>query len=229
MLVASGVVACSSFSEKMAPIDATPSEVDAGEPATDAASEADALIPDRQNPYGAAYPTKHLGTKPRTDGGPGDVIANLKLTGYAPGATASSVLQMADVYDPQGRTHDLVALIVVASWDPISPMMVEELRAAPPSRVALFPVLVFGAFREAAKKADLDAFRVAHLIGTAWYAFDPGGKQLPPLDESAVPGLILLDARTMEIVGVPAGWKKDEVKSDLEAKAAEVKARPPAY
>lgn len=172
---------------------------------------------------------RHLGTKARTDGGPGDVIANLKLTGYAPSATASSVLQMADVYDPQGRTHDLVALIVVASWDPISPTLVDELRAAPPSRVALFPVLVEGATREAATKADLDAFRVAHRVGTAWYAFDPLGAHLPPLEAAALPGMILLDARTMEIVGVPAGAALDTLKSDLEAKAAEVKARRPAY
>jgi hypothetical protein len=67
-----------------------------------------------------------------------------------------------------------------------------------------------------------------HPLATAWFAIDPGARQLPPLDEKAVPGTIVIDARTMEIVSAAAGYLPG-LDARLEAAAAEVKGRPPSY
>lgn len=201
---------------------------DAGANGLDARPFGDATIPDRKNPYGVAYPTKHLGSRVRTDAGPGDVLPNLKLTGYAPGALTSSVVQMADVYDPLGKTHDVVAILAFGRWDPVSAAMAEDLRSARPSRVALVAALVEGAEQgQPATPLDLDAWRLQHGIDTAWFVL-ASSAQLPAHDEATTPAVTLLDGRTMEIVSIQVGYSPG-MKARLEAQAAEVKARPPAY
>lgn len=65
------------------------------------------------------------------------------------------------------------------------------------------------------------------LRSRAWSAVDPEGPlHLPPME--GVPGIIVLDARTMEIVSARAGYSPD-VKQVLEAAAAQVKGRAPSY
>src|SRR4051794_22850765 len=71
-----------------------------------------------KNPYGVPYPTDRLGWTIRSGDTPGDAIENLTWPGYAPnGAGKNRDVQLADVYDPEGRTHDIVALLSMAIWN----------------------------------------------------------------------------------------------------------------
>lgn len=198
--------------------------------AQDAASDADAAFSE-MNPYGIPYPTRAIGTRPRVGTNPGNVIANLKFTGYIPNATSTSGVQLADVFDPQGRTHDIVALLLSGLWDIVSEQMMVELQAGAPTRVALVSVLGEGSTREvAAKPQELPTWRLKAGVPSAWYLLDPAFAEFPvPLySHVALPSLIILDARTMEIVYAEDG-KPGQMKTVLETFRDDTKARSRAY
>jgi hypothetical protein len=196
--------------------------------APDAKTGDGASIVGATNPYGASYPTAHIGWRVRTGTVKGDVIANLTLAGYAAGASAVTTGSLADVFDPEGRTHDMVAAIVVSRWDAYSNMMMTSLAAALPARVALFAVLAEGnTAGTAATAADLTAWHTKYPSIASY--LDPSASQwMPLLDVAAFPFVIELDARTMEIVSAGAGAPSNP-KSDFEAAAAVIQARQPSY
>ena len=114
--IALSAIACSDSSPAppVAPPDDAGAPSDANAPETSA--PVDAAPPDPplgKNPYGAAYPTLHLGWRVREGATPGEVIPNLTFVGLLPGATTPSRVQMADAYDPEGRTHDLVVVCLI--------------------------------------------------------------------------------------------------------------------
>jgi hypothetical protein len=201
--------------------------VEAAAPPIDAESDA-APLTDGKNPYGVAYPTKSLGYRVRAMGTKGNVIPNLKFTGYARGDAAPSIVELADVLDPEGRTHDVVAVHLVSAWDLYSKEIVKDVKAAPPTRAAL--LLAFGEGETpgaAATSKNLgDWWTQTNL--PAWYALDSSFAQLSTFFDGNLPVLVVLDARTMEIVSYTPGYFADW-KTKLEAAAAEVKARPPSY
>lgn len=198
--------------------------------AQDAASDADASFSE-MNPYGFEYPTSFLGTRVRVGAARGSVIANLKFIGYAPNATNANGVQLADVFDPQGRTHDIVALILNGSWDPASQEMMAALRSGIPARVALVSVLGEGSTRgAAATPSELATWRLQSGVPSAWFLLDPAFNQFPvPLfSHETLPALVILDARTMEIVSSGVGLPP-QTKTALESFRDETKARAPAY
>jgi hypothetical protein len=206
---------------------------DAGAPpdasAPDATEPVDAAPPDLplgKNPYGAAYPTLHLGWRVRESTTPGDVIPNLTFIGLLPGATAPSRVQMADVYDPEGRTHDLVVVCLI-NLDSLADMLLEPIAAARPSRVAVIVAVGHRKdLRTPAAEADLQPTREKLPFGLS--VIDPSFQSfLPNLQFAGLPGLVYLDARTMEIVQTDAGASNNVAR--ITAVRDAVKARPPAY
>jgi hypothetical protein len=231
--IASGVVAtlvaCSSDKVDAAPVSDAGSEAASETP--DAAQDAAALDagPSGINPYGKTYPTLHLGFRPRNEdaGVPGDVIPNLALPGYKSNDSNQRLVQLADFYDPEGRTHDIIAMIGAAAWDIYGQEMLNKL-GAEPSRVAVLSVLVQGGTSQvAATQTDLSTWRSTYPW--CWHGLDPSAVQTKMLyDAQAFPLTTIIDARTMEIVSSAAGALTDP-KSDLESRRLSVKARPPAY
>lgn len=202
---------------------------------TDDASAADAAAGDSapttaaKNPYGVAYPTAHLGWTVRSGSTPGDVIANLTFPGYAAGAgTTTGTISLADVFDPEGRTHDMVAVLLVTRWDANSNQMLVALSKGLPARVALFAVLGEGPTAgTAATAADLGSWHTKYPAVASY--LDPKFSQWTTLlTVAAVPYVIELDARTMETVSAEVGALTSP-KSDLETAAAAIKARPASY
>lgn len=181
-----------------------------------------------KNPYGVAYPSAHLGWAVRSGSTRGDVIANLSLSGYAAGSSTTTTGSLADVFDPEGRTHDMVAVLIVTRWDVNSNQMLVALSKGLPARVALFTVLGEGPMPGAtATAADLTAWHTKYPAVASY--LDPEFSQWKTLlTVAAVPYVIELDARTMEIVSAEAGAPPSP-KSDLETAAAAIKGRPASY
>jgi hypothetical protein len=117
----------------------------------------------------------------------------------------------------------------VALWESLSRAFMDEMKAAAPARVALFSVLVEGPSPgSAATPVDLGTWHADRYVAPAWYGLDPRAKQLPALDSDGLPGVIVIDARTMEIVSAEVG-KPTAAKDALQARAAAVRRRDPAY
>lgn len=239
VLVAAALGACSSFSadpgggggDAGAP-DSGPGEeasVDSGPP-VDATPGIDAAAYEF-NPYGKPYPTKYIGWGIRNGDAAGYVIANLKLTGYKVGATKTETIPLAFLYDPDGRTHSTIVMMTGASWDVYGKKLLETVKNAPalPARVVFVSVLTEGAVQlQAATISDLDAWRPQ--LATAIHVIDPLFASLKPLGDLAMafPGVVVLDARTMEIVSADLGAPADPVATFTAARDA-IEARPPAY
>jgi len=184
-----------------------------------------------KNPYGESYPTQYIGSKVRSGGVRGSVIANLKFTGYAPHGSATSSVQLADVFDPEGRTHDIVALLLDGSWNVYGRELMKSLAAASPTRVALVSVLGEGNTPGAAATlSDLTAWRKQSALPAAWTVLDPSHSHFPPpiFDGTALPVIVILDARTMEIVSAEIG-SPPQPKQALETFRDQVKGRPRSY
>lgn len=228
--------ACSSFSADPSVVDAGPTDsggavdeaaIDSGPPA-DAAPAIDAAIYEF-NPYGKPYPTKYIGWDVRNGDAAGYVIANLKLTGYKVAATKTETIPLAFFYDPEGRTHSTVVMLICASWDTFGKQMLQALSGKLPSRVAFVSVLVQGEdYQKAPTLPELDAWRLR--LTSAVHVMDPMFASLKPLSDLtvALPGTVVLDARTMEIVSAGAGAATDPVPTFTAARDA-IEARPPAY
>jgi hypothetical protein len=184
--------------------------------------------PGAKNPYGIPYPNQFLGLRPRSGSTRGDVLADLSFTGYLPNATTTSTVRLASVFDPEGRTHDVVALVLVAAWDTYSNAFVNALSALP-ARVAVLTVLGEGMSPGAAATAsNLDAWHTKRP--TVWNVLDPAFAQFGTLftAANAVPVFVILDARTMEIVSAEPGLPPN-TKQALEDFATTTKARAPSY
>lgn len=201
--------------------------IDAGPP-VDAAPGVDAAALE-MNPYGRPYPTKYIGWGERNGDAAGYVIANLKFPGYRIGATTPETISLALVYDPEGRTHDIVVLITAGVWDSFSTKTMKALKPNLPGRVAFVGVLSEGAEPGVgATLSDLDPWRLQ--LPNAIHVIDPQVAALKPLGELAIalPGIVILDARTMEIVSGKVGAPLDPV-AVIETARDTIKARPPAY
>jgi hypothetical protein len=205
----------------------TTSTADGSTPPTDGSS-VDVTSEGPKNPYGVPYPTNNLGWKARVGNTPGSVIPNVSVTGYLPGKTLTSKLSLVDVFDPDGKTHDLVAVLLCASWDAVSNKMMADLSGAAPRRVALFSVMGEGpTVGVAATLTNLETWR-AKVPSVAFNGLDPSFSQFTGVQVTALPTIVLLDARTMEIVSLEAGGPTNPA-AEFEAAAATVKARPPAF
>lgn len=172
------------------------------EAAPDAGAEA--AVDHTRNPDGVPYPLDHLGWAARAGSVRGDRIANLVMKGYPAGASTLGTVSMADLYDPQGTRHDVVIVLGHTLWDPPSKGMITALKGST-KRIARFLALAEGDEpSKTASLADLSPSRASYP--SAFHGFDPSFAQLrPALDEEAIPLVIILDARTMEITRAAVG------------------------
>ncbi len=228
--IALSAIACSDSSPAppVAPPDDAGAPSDASPPETSA--PVDAAPPDPplgKNPYGAAYPTLHLGWRVRESATAGEVIPNLTFVGLLPGATTPSRVQMADAYDPEGRTHDLVVVCLI-NLDGLADSLLGPIAAGRPARTAVMVAVGNGkGFNVPATAADLQPAREKLPFGLT--VIDPSFQSfLPNLTLQGLPSLVYLDARTMELVQVQSGVPGNPV-ATIAAIRDEVKARPPAY
>ncbi len=185
-----------------------------------------------KNPYGVPYPTANIGTDVRAGSRKGSVIANLSFTGYVPSASGTSTVQLVDLFDPQGKTHGIVALLLASGWDVVSKNMMQTLQGSGlPTRVAVVSVLGEGKTAGTpATLANLTSWRTQVGIPQAWFLLDPSFNAFPNAlyDKTAVPAVIILDARTMEIVSAELG-APPQPKQALEAFRDDVSSRGPSY
>ncbi|MBX3189646.1 MAG: hypothetical protein KF819_21650 [Labilithrix sp.] len=174
-----------------------------------------------------AYPTENLGWQPRIGARRGQIIPDLSLRGYAPGSRTMQPVSIDVVYDPDGARHDLAVFVVGGLWEGLSAQMLDELEAAPPPRVAIVGVLVHGTpAGTPSTDADLDRWRSTR--GASWALLDPAGVAgfARAFDLAALPAVIMVDARTMEIVFAGTGALD---RAAIEREAGAVRARSPAY
>ena len=219
--LALGVLSACTATVSQAPSDGGSTETDAS--TGDANANANAL-----NPYGVAYPTKNLGWKVRAGATAGEVAPNVRLVGYAPGAANTASISLADVYDPQGKTHDLVAILLCASWNDPSNQLMAKIGELAPARVAMLAVLGEAtAAGTPATLTNLTSWR-SKVPATVHNLLDPSWASFTGVRVTTVPHVVLLDARTMEIVSSESGAPADP-KGAFESAAAAVKARPPAF
>lgn len=156
------------------------------------------------NPYGVAYPTDHLGTTARVGSTRGDRIANFSMQGYRPAATTLGAVSLASLYDPQGKTHDVVIVVAGGLWDTYTQQTLASIKPST-KRIATLAVLGEGTSPgTAATLANLSTWRAAYPWATT--ALDSAFAVFGPFfDAQAVPFVMFIDARTMEIASAGVG------------------------
>lgn len=156
---------------------------------------------------GVTYPSSNLGWKPRRGSARGDTIPNVKLPGFAANSATPTTVSMAELYDPNGKTHDAIVIVGTSTWDPYSKSALPRALAST-QRVRVLSVL--GEAQSAGKVAamsDLTAWRgqhpnATHMLDAGFVTFGAA------FDQQAVPLVMVVVARTMEIctsaVGLPS-------------------------
>ncbi len=194
-------------------------------PGTSKDAGADAPTGGELNPYGVAYPTDHIGTRWRSGATRGDRISNLSMQGYPQGSTTLGSISLADLYDPQGKTHDVVVLMAGALWDTFTPQTLAAIKGST-KRIATLAILGEGPSPgTAATLTNLSAWRASYPWATT--ALDAGFVKLGPfLDRMALPLVMFIDARTMEIASGGVGAMTTQ---DVDTAVAAVTSLPAAY
>ncbi|MBX3200317.1 MAG: hypothetical protein KF850_21210 [Labilithrix sp.] len=174
------------------------------------------------NPYGEEYPTANIGWRPRQGATPGDRIANLRFASLAPRKT----IELAELYDPEWRAHDVIVLLGVLGWDGLSQALMNGI-GAPMSRLRFLAIL--GAGNTPETPADANALMSwAPQYPWADHGIDDAFALIRPLfPVYEVPLVTVIDARTMEIVH--ANLAVPDPRADIQQAAAEIRNRPPAY
>ncbi|HSO37652.1 MAG TPA: hypothetical protein VLT33_34235 [Labilithrix sp.] len=195
-------------------------------PATPGDAGADAPTGGGLNPYGVPYPTDHLGTRARGGDTRGDRVSNLSMQGYPPGSTTLGTVSLASLYDPQGKTHDVVVIVAGALWDTFTPKTLAAVKGST-KRIATLAVLGQGVSPGAtATLANLSTWRASYPWATT--ALDSGFVALGPFfDGAAVPFVMFIDARTMEIAS--AGVGSIMTSQEIDTAATAVTSLPAAY
>ncbi len=181
------------------------------------------------NPDGVPYPRKNIGFRARQGATPGLVIPNIGfVVGTKPQETTAHEVQLADVFDPDGKSHDIVAILGVTFWGSDSRRLMASFDGAAPPRVVVLSVLGEGEVQNVPPKFE-QIVEWRTMYPWAWNVVQSEFTSLMSLFEKpAVPFVCVLDARTMEIVyamtGVPA-----DVRQDIINTRQIVTSRPPAY
>jgi hypothetical protein len=177
-------------------------------------------------PPAGDYPTDHIGTHARQGNTPGDRIANATFQAYAPGSTTLGGVSFADLYDPQGKTHDVVVVVAGSLWDNYSQPILNAVKAST-KRIATFAVLGEGPSpRVPATLANLSMWRDKNTFATT--ALDAGFVVMRRyFDAQAIPFVMFLDARTMEIAR--AGVGGITATSEVDAAVTAITSRAAAY
>lgn len=196
-----------------------PTKDDAGTDARQARDGAatEPASPPAKNPYGKNYPTENLGWTPRERGSstPGNVIPNVvferalagnRIAIPGSGPPEPERLQLADLFDPEERKHDVIVLVLATTWDAESKQFFEDLGRAPDKTVVLSVLGERTPTGELPTETDLRSWSSDHYW--AWTALDGGFMKLGQLHELAPtkpPIVVLIDATTMELASFNAG------------------------
>lgn len=178
------------------------------------------------NPYGIPYPTDHIGIKPRAGSTRGDRVENLGFQGYKPSSSTLGKVALADVYDPDGKTHDVVILVGGTLWSVPDQGTFDSITASS-KRIAMLVVLGEGTSPgQPATLSNLANLRAQYTTATT--ALDADFAVLGAyFDKSAVPFVMVIDARTMEIASAGVGGLTSV--SQVDAAVTAVTSRAPAY
>jgi hypothetical protein len=184
------------------------------------------------NPYGRAYPAANLGWAPRSST-PGSVIPNV---GFADASspdpkapttiTPMRTMELAELFDPEGRTHDVVIVALVTEWDAASGPFLDAL-GKQPDRVVVLSVLGQGAYPAEVPEKD-NFYRWQKRYPWSWHAIDPLFAKLEDVrpEPPQYPIVLLLDARTMEIAYRKNGHVQP---TEIDTEIASIRPRGPAY
>lgn len=190
------------------------------------------------------YPSKGIGTAPRVGDVYGDRISNRKFVGFRSTTSAApvdttkgtTVVQMADYFDPTASTYSLIVLDVCTRWCGPCSQLADEFASwrttlYAQAGVAIIEVLTQGLDYKPSTVADLIGFIGDHSANFT-VVMDPSakfaGSRLGDLldDREAVPLIAVIDPRTMEIlyrgVGVPYDLPKF-----LDMRLEQIQGRPP--
>jgi hypothetical protein len=187
---------------------------------------AESLDAGSDGPSAVAYPTDHIGTHARQGNTPGDRIANATFQAYAPGSTTLGSVSFADLYDPQGKTHDVIVVVAGALWDNYTQPTLNAVKAST-KRIATLAVLGEGlAGGVPATLDNLSMWRPRNTFATT--ALDAGFVVMRQyFDATRVPFVMFLDARTMEIA--QAGVGGFTATPSVDAAVTAITSRPAAY
>ena len=165
---------------------------------------------------GVTYPSSNLGWKPRRGTARGDTIPNVRLPGFRANDTTPTTIAMEDFYDPNRKNLDAIVVTAVSSWDPYSKTLLPRALASKP-RVRVLSVLgeAQSPGRPAAM-ADLTTWRGQHPNAT--HMLDAGFATFgAAFDQAAVPLVMVVAARTMEICTSAVGLPSDaDLAADVE-------------
>jgi hypothetical protein len=183
------------------------------------------------NPYGVPYPTENQGWTARApdSGTPGNIIPNVVfehlMEDRRPNVTRDiRRAELAELYDPEARTHDVIVLILVTEWDANSTRLLNDIGAAPDKTVVLTD---FGQGPVPGERPSLDEDfpRWANQYLWAWHAYDPNFVALAPISGPEVPRIALIDARTMELAYLKVQDVQDVTAAQIDAEIAKIRAR----
>jgi len=166
----------------------------------------------------------HVGWKARQGTTPGDVVPSVSLQGYRASSSTLTTIAITDYLDKSSATRDAVVVILGAEWDLHTANVVDAAQAST-KRIATLVVLGQGAVMgQSATSSDLSAWRASHP--GVDNALDAGFAVFDAWDKNAVPYVMLLDARTLEIAYASVGELKTAA---LDAQVDAITSRPPAY
>lgn len=164
------------------------------------------------NAEGLAYPTDHLGGKPRAGSQRGDRIPNFTFQGYRDSNRAGELqtISLADYYDPDQKRAKVLHMMEAATWCTICDGQTREMIATKDS-LAAKGVIVLQALMNGARPGvgptllELDQWVDRY---PTWFTVvvDERSKRVGSVaDVGAVPWNALVDLRTMEIIFAGVG------------------------
>ncbi|MBX3198800.1 MAG: hypothetical protein KF894_11740 [Labilithrix sp.] len=185
-----------------------------------------------ENPYGAPYPMDNQGWTPRRPGSatPGNVIPNVifeqtiakrRVAPSPVDVPTTELLMMADLFDPERRTHDVIVLLLATLTDTGTRPFLDALEEVEPSRTKVLCALGEGPLPGTA--ATFSEFTEwANTYYWTGHARDDNFTRLSELKRPASPLVVLIDATTMEIALLNAGTMS---RAALDGEIAAIRAR----
>jgi hypothetical protein len=178
------------------------------------------------NPYGVPYPTDNIGTNARSGSQRGDRVKNHNFQGYQPSSSTLGKVALADFYDPQGKKYDAVVMVGATLWSSVDQPTLNAISGST-RRIATVAVLGEGTSPGTpATLTNLATFRTKNTFAAT--GLDAGFTMLGVyFDAAAVPFVMVIDARTMEIASAAVGGLTSA--SQIDAAVDDVMSRPAAY
>lgn len=168
------------------------------------------------SPEGVAYPTDHLGARPRVREVRGDRIPNMTFRAYVDGNTSElKTLSLADYYDPQSRRYKLLHIEVAAVWCTLCNAVLDAtMKVKEPlgkKGVVYLEIMVSGPAQFRGPSLDDVTGWISRHGSTVTTAIDVRARRLSLLgiDGSVMPTDLEIDLRTMEILDLSGGVPAD--------------------